>query len=101
MTSSGRKYANWTNREDEKLLDVLIEQNAQGAPKFEWSSLGAMLKSEGVDKDAMQIKNHFYDLVKKLKAWEYLIGKTSVGVDCMTGSVIVPDDVWEDFLQVS
>ncbi|KAJ8431069.1 hypothetical protein Cgig2_017065 [Carnegiea gigantea] len=37
MAASGKKSADWTNRDNEKLLDVLIEQRAQGAVKFEWS----------------------------------------------------------------
>jgi len=29
------------------------------------------------------------------------MGKTGVGVDPNTGAVVVRDDVWDDFLQVS
>jgi len=68
MASSRGKFANWTNREDEKLLDVLIEQRAEVAMRFEWNSVRIMLKIEEIDKDFGQIKNHFNDLGKKLKA---------------------------------
>jgi len=68
MASSGKKSANWTNKDDEK-LDILVEERGQAAVKIEWSSIRVMLKSEGIDKDAMQIKNHFNCLGKKLKAW--------------------------------
>ncbi|KAJ8445783.1 hypothetical protein Cgig2_000963 [Carnegiea gigantea] len=99
MAASGQKSANWTNRDDEKLLDVLIEQRAQGAVKFEWSLVRVMLKYEGIHKESVQIKNRCNDLRKKLGAWEYLIGRTGVGVDYTTGAVQVSDSAWEEFLQ--
>ncbi|KAJ8442943.1 hypothetical protein Cgig2_019516 [Carnegiea gigantea] len=46
-----------TNRDDKKLLDILIEQRAQGAVKFEWSLVRVMLKNEGINKESIQIKN--------------------------------------------
>jgi len=69
------------------LLDILIEQRAQGAVRFEWSLVRVMLKNEGIYKESVQIKNRCNDLRKKLGAWEYLIGRTGVGVDYTTGSV--------------
>ena len=101
MASSGKKSANWTNSEDEKLLDLLIEQLGQGMVKFDWNAVRAVLRNHGIHKDAAQIKNHFMDLGKKLRAWEFLMGKTGVGVDPNTGAVVVRDDIWDDFLQVS
>ena len=101
MASSGKKSANWTNNEDEKLLDLLIEQLAQGMVKFDWNAVRVVLRNHGIHKDASQIKNHFIDLGKKLRAWEFLISKTGVGVDPNTGAVVVRDDVWDNFLQVS
>jgi len=100
MASSGKKAANWSPKEDEKLLDLLIEQRAQGAIKFEWSVIRALLKNEGIHKEATQIKNHYNDLGKKLKAWEFLIGRTGVGVDPTTRAVVVRDDTWAAFLEV-
>ena len=44
MASSGRKSHNWTNKEDDKLFDVLIEQKAQGATQFEWFVVKALLQ---------------------------------------------------------
>jgi len=101
MAASGQKSANWTNRDDEKLLDVLIEQRAQGAVKFEWNLVRVMLKNEGIHKESAQIKNRCNDLRKKLGAWEYLIGRTGVGVDYTTGAVVVPDSAWQEFLEVN
>ena len=98
MASSGKKAANWSPKEDEKLLDLLIEQRAQGAIKFEWSVIRALY--QGIHKDATQIKNHYNDLGKKLKAWEFLIGRTGVGVDPTTRAVVVDDDSWAAFLNV-
>ncbi|KAJ8452465.1 LOW QUALITY PROTEIN: hypothetical protein Cgig2_000054 [Carnegiea gigantea] len=77
MVASRKKSANWTNRDDEKLSDILIERSAQGSVKFEWR----------INKDGAQIKNRYNDLGKKLRAWEFLIGKTGVGVDYKTGAV--------------
>ncbi|KAJ8437656.1 hypothetical protein Cgig2_028594 [Carnegiea gigantea] len=99
MTASGKNSANWTNRDDEKLLDILIEQRAQEAVKFEWSLVRVMLKNEGINKESVQIKNHCNDLRKKLGAWEHFIGKTQVGVDYKTEPVVVPYSTWQDFLQ--
>jgi len=59
-----------------------------------------LLKNEGIHKDLAQIKNHYSDLEKKLRAWEFFIGRIGVGVDPTIGVVIVRDDVWEVFLQV-
>ncbi|KAJ8428885.1 hypothetical protein Cgig2_021052 [Carnegiea gigantea] len=98
-STSGKKSANWTNRDDEKLLDILIEQRAQGAVKFEWSLVRVMLKNERINKESIQIKNHCNDLRKKLGAWEFLIGKIGVGVDYKTGAVVMSDSTWQDFLQ--
>ena len=95
-----KKSANWTSKEDEKLLDLLIKQRAQGAIKFEWSLLRELLKNEGIHNDVAQIKNHYSDLGKKLRAWEFLVGRTGVCVDPTTRVVIVRDDVCEVFLQV-
>ena len=100
MASSGRKSRNWTNKDDEKLFDVLIEQKAQGATQFEWSVVKALLQVQGIDRDGTQIRNHYNDTVKKLKAWEWLIGQTGVGVNPVTGAVTVTDYTWEKFLQV-
>ena len=100
-SASGKKSANWTNRDDEKLLDILIEQRAQGAVKFEWSLVRVMLKNEGINKESIQIKNRCNDLRKKLGAWEFLIGKTGAGVDYKTGTVVVSNSTWQDFLQVN
>jgi len=100
MALTGRKSRNWTNKEDEKLLDVLIEQKAQGATQFEWSVVKALLKVQGIDRDSPQIRNHYNDTVKKLKAWEWLIGQTGVGVNLVTGAVTVTDYTWEKFLKV-
>ena len=69
--------------------------------KFDWTAVRAVLSNCGIDKDASQIKNHFMDLGKKLRAWEFLIGRTSVGTDPTIGAVVVRDDVWDAFLQVS
>jgi len=79
---------------------LLIEQRAQWAIKFEWSLLQALLKNEGIHKDSAQIKNHFSDLGKKLRAWEFLIRRTGVGVDPTTGAIVMRDDVWDVFLQL-
>ncbi|KAJ8434569.1 LOW QUALITY PROTEIN: hypothetical protein Cgig2_014400 [Carnegiea gigantea] len=68
-----RKSRNWTNKEDGKFLDVLIEQKAQGATQFEWSVAKALLK--------------------------VLIGQTGVGVNPVTGAVKVTDFTWEKFLK--
>lgn len=57
MEASVKKSANWTNRNNEKLLDVLIEQRAQGAVKCEWSLVRVMLKNERIHKENAQIKN--------------------------------------------
>ena len=62
MAASGKKSTNWANRDDEKLLDVLIEQRAQVAVKFEWSLMRVMLKNEGIHKESAQIKNRCDDL---------------------------------------
>ena len=101
MAASAKKSANWTNKDDKKLLDVLIEQRGQGAVKFEWSLVRVMLKNEGIHKENTQIKNRCHDLRKKLGAWEYLVGRTGVGIDSTTGVVDVPDSAWEEFLQVN
>ncbi|KAJ8419782.1 hypothetical protein Cgig2_006923 [Carnegiea gigantea] len=61
MALAGRKSRNWTNKEDEKLLNVLIEQKAQRATQFEWSVVKALLKVQGIDRDATQIRNHYND----------------------------------------
>ena len=74
MASSGKKAANWSPKEDEKLLDLLIEQRAQGAIKFEWSVIRALLKNEGIHKEVTQIKNHYNDLGKKLNVEFILVG---------------------------
>ncbi|KAJ8432992.1 hypothetical protein Cgig2_029442 [Carnegiea gigantea] len=74
MALIGRKSRNWTNKEDEKLLD-------------------------GIDRDGTQIRNHYNDTVKKLKAWEWLIGQTGVGVNPIIGVVTVTDYTWEKFLK--
>ncbi|KAJ8448934.1 hypothetical protein Cgig2_030790 [Carnegiea gigantea] len=58
-----------------------------------------MLKNEGINKESIQIKNRCNDLRKKLRAWEFLIGKTGVGVDYKSGTVVVSDSTWQDFLQ--
>lgn len=100
MGPTGRKSHNWTNKEDEKLLDVLIEQKVQGTTQFEWSVVKALFKVEGINGDATQIRNHYNDTVNKLKAWEWLIGKTGVGVNPVTGAVTVTDCTWEKFLKV-
>jgi len=68
MATFGRKSANWTNWEDEKLLEILIERRTQGPVNFEWSLVQVVLKTKGVDKDVAQIKNHFNYLANKLKA---------------------------------
>ncbi|KAJ8430898.1 hypothetical protein Cgig2_003891 [Carnegiea gigantea] len=99
MASSGRKSHNWTNKEDDKLFDVLIEQKAQGATQFEWFVVKALLQVQGIDRDGTQIRNHYNDIVKKLKVWEWLIGQTGVGVNPVTGAVIVTDYTWEKFLK--
>ncbi|KAJ8420505.1 LOW QUALITY PROTEIN: hypothetical protein Cgig2_015269 [Carnegiea gigantea] len=98
-SASGKKSANCTNRDDEKLLDILIEQRAQRTVEFGWSSVRVMLKNEELNKESIQIKNCYNDLRKKLGAWEFLIGKTGVGVDYETGAVVVSDSTWQDFLQ--
>jgi len=41
-----------TNKEDEKLLGMLIEQKAQGPTQFEWSRMKSLLKNEGINRDA-------------------------------------------------
>uniref|UniRef100_A0A7C9APP2 Uncharacterized protein n=1 Tax=Opuntia streptacantha TaxID=393608 RepID=A0A7C9APP2_OPUST len=51
MASLGKKSANWTSKEDDKLLDLLIEQRAKGMVKFDWTSLRAVLRNYGIDKD--------------------------------------------------
>ncbi|KAJ8431883.1 hypothetical protein Cgig2_001575 [Carnegiea gigantea] len=83
-SASGKKSTNWTNRDDEKLLDILIKQKVQGAVKFEWSLVRVMLKNEGIKKESIQIKNRC---------------KTRVGVDDKTAAVVVSDSTWQDFLQ--
>ena len=75
MAASGKKFANWTIRDDEKLLDILIEQRPQGSVKFKWSLVRVMLKNEGINTEGAQIKNHFHDLGKKLRAWNSLKAK--------------------------
>ncbi|KAJ8444375.1 hypothetical protein Cgig2_026579 [Carnegiea gigantea] len=57
-----------------------------------------MLKNEGINKESIQIKNRCNDLRKKLEPWEFLIGKTGVGVDYKIDAVIVSDSTWQDFL---
>ncbi|KAJ8445632.1 hypothetical protein Cgig2_018573 [Carnegiea gigantea] len=99
MAASGKNSANWTNRDDEKLLDILIEQRVQGSAKFEWSLVRVILKIEGINKKGAQIKNHFNYLGKKLKAWEFLISKPGVGMNYKTGVVVVSDSARQDFLQ--
>ncbi|KAJ8421846.1 hypothetical protein Cgig2_021711 [Carnegiea gigantea] len=69
MAASGKKFANWTKRDDEKLFDILVKQRAQGSVKFKWSLVRVMLKNEGINKEGAQIKNRFHDLGKKLRAW--------------------------------
>ncbi|KAJ8424846.1 hypothetical protein Cgig2_009134 [Carnegiea gigantea] len=59
----------------------------------------ALLKVKGIDRDGTQIRNHYNDTVKKLKAWEWLIGQTGVGVNLVTGAVTVTDYTWEKFLK--
>ncbi|KAJ8445768.1 hypothetical protein Cgig2_026095 [Carnegiea gigantea] len=98
-SASRKKSANWTNRDDEKLLDILIEQRAHEAVKFKWSLVRVMLKNEGINKESIQIKNRCNDLRKKLGVWEFLIGKTGVGVDYKIGAVVVSDSTWQGFLQ--
>ncbi|KAJ8432029.1 hypothetical protein Cgig2_026732 [Carnegiea gigantea] len=51
MALPGRKFRNWTNKEDEKLLD--------GATQFEWSVVKASLNVQGIDRDATQIRNYY------------------------------------------
>ncbi|KAJ8438085.1 hypothetical protein Cgig2_025490 [Carnegiea gigantea] len=75
IVASGKKSANWTNRDDKKLLDILIEQRAQGSVKFEWSLVKVILKNEGINKEGTQIKNR----------------KTGVCVDYKTGAMVVSD----------
>jgi len=99
MASSGRKSCNWTNKEDDKLFDVLIEQKEQEATQFEWSVVKALLQVQGTDRDDTQIRNHYNDTVKKLKAWEWFIGQMGVGVNPVTGTVTVTD-YWEKFRKV-
>ena len=43
MAASGKKSVKWANMDDEKLLDILIEQSAQGSVKFEWSLVRVMV----------------------------------------------------------
>lgn len=90
-SASGKKYANWTNMDNEKLLDILIEQRVRGAVKLEWSLVRVMLKNEGINKESIQIKNRCNDSRKKLGAWEFLIGNTAVGVDYKSGTTVVSD----------
>ncbi|KAJ8431351.1 hypothetical protein Cgig2_002074 [Carnegiea gigantea] len=66
------------------IINVLIEQKAHGATQFEWPVVKVLLKNKGVDKDATQIRNHYNDTVKKLKAWESLIGGSGVAVNAIT-----------------
>jgi len=99
MAPTGRKSHNWTNKEDKKLLDMLLEQKAQGATQFEWSVVKALLKVQGINRDAIQIRNHYNDTVKKLKAWEWLIGQKGVGVNLVIGAVTITNYTWEKFLR--
>ena len=57
-----------------------------------------MLRNEGINKDVTQIKNHFNDLEKKLRAWEFLNGRTGVGIDSTIGAIVVGDDAWDEFI---
>ncbi|KAJ8438316.1 hypothetical protein Cgig2_018796 [Carnegiea gigantea] len=77
MASGGRKSHNWTNKEDDKLFDVLIQQKAHGATQFEWSVVKALLQVQGINRD----------------------GQTGVGVNPITGAVTVTDYTWEKFLK--
>ncbi|KAJ8431871.1 hypothetical protein Cgig2_001563 [Carnegiea gigantea] len=70
-----KKFTNWTNRDDEKLLDILIEETVQGSIKFKCGLVRVILKNEGVNKEGSQIKNRYNDLGKKLRAWEFLMSK--------------------------
>ncbi|KAJ8444294.1 hypothetical protein Cgig2_029707 [Carnegiea gigantea] len=78
MAVRGRKSRYWTNKDDEKLLD--------GAMQFEWSVVKALLKVQGIDRDATQIRNHHNDT-------------TGIGVNPVTGAVTVTDYTWEKFLK--
>jgi len=85
MASFAKTWPNWTILEDEKILDLLIKQKAQASTQFEWSVVKPLLKSEGNDGDATQIRNHYNDMLKKLKARKWLLRGTSVGVDYNRG----------------
>lgn len=87
LQNKKKNSCNWTNKVDEKLLDLLIEPKAQGTTQFEWPLVKALLKKQG--------KSETYnDMLKKLKTWKWLIGGTGVGngVDSNTGAVKVTDD---------
>ena len=81
MASSAKKSRNWTNKEDKKLLDLLIEQKAQGSAQSEWTVVKDLSKNDGIDRDFFQIRNHYNDMLKKFKACEWLMGGMVVSVD--------------------
>ncbi|KAJ8423138.1 hypothetical protein Cgig2_016491 [Carnegiea gigantea] len=58
-----------------------------------------ILKNEGIHEESAQIKNRCNDIRKKLGAWEYLIGRTGVGVDYTIGAVDVSYSAWQEFLE--
>jgi len=59
-----------------------------------------LLKNEGIDRDAPQIRNHYNDMLKKLKAWEWIIRGIGVGVDSNTRAVKLTNETWARSLQV-
>ena len=77
-----------------------MNKNHKGGTQFEWLVGKALLKNVGIDRDALQIRNHYNDMLKKLKAWEWIIRGIGVGVDSNTRAVKLTNETWARSLQV-